>query len=326
MSRVFSAGVFDVLNLGHLNILTQAKMLGDKLIIGIQSDESVKKSKGSYPILNIDERISQITAFPFVTDIVVYDNVDQRELWDEIRPDIIVQGDDYIHSGDRLEALKYIKDHNIRLVLLPRTKGISSTEIKKRILYTDRKDISHLHQLKLIPIDELSIYEQFQEEKVNKLYEKIKLEKQFDFPISVGLHEDLNIVVDGVNRLEVLKRLGCKFALCLAIPYNDIHLTNNIHYIKENKITRMSEFFDASGEELVFEKRSHNDIISLIRNRNTIPNGETWHQLPFNIINFSVPLTDLINGFDIDKKINDMLNLNNIRYFPTGVYKCNEWE
>lgn len=300
-------------------------MLGDELIVAIQSDESVKKSKGRYPVLTIEERVNQINAFPFVTDIVVYEDVDQRDLWAQIKPNIIVQGDDYIHSGDRIDALKFIKENNIRLVLFPRTTGISSTEIKKRILYSDRKDISHLHQLKLIPLDDISIYEDYQEEKVNKLVDKIKKENKFNFPLSIGSHEELNIVVDGVNRLEALKRLNCNFALCLVIPYKDINLTNNIHYIKNESITRLSEFFDDSGKEVVFDKRSHDDIINLIKNNQTIPNGETWHQLPFNIINFNVTLDDLVVGFDIKKRIDSMLKNNNIRYFSTGVYNCNEW-
>lgn len=325
MTKVFSSGVFDVLNVGHLNILTQASTLGDQLIVGIQSDDSVKESKGKYPVLNIKERISQIQALPFVTDIIVYENTDQRQLWSEIKPDVIVQGDDYIHSSDRTAALKYIKEKGIRLVLLPRTPGISSTEIKKRILYSDRKDVVHLQQLKLLPLDTLNIYEEFQEDKVNKLYLKIKKENKFSFPISVGKIDELNIVVDGVNRLEALKRLKCNFALCLVIPYNDINLTNNIHYKNKNRITRLSEFFDKTGEEIIFDKRSHLDIVSLIRNNQTIPNGETWHQLPYNIINFNVTLNDLKSGFDINQRIDDMLQDNNIRYFSTGVYNCNEW-
>ena len=144
-----TSGVFDTLHLGHINILTRAKQQGDYLIVGIQDDESVKKSKGNYPTLNFEEREKQVKALPFVDEIVKYSDVDQRALWSEIKPDIVVQGDDYVHSGDRRNALLYLKENNIRLMLFPRTDGISNTEIKQRIINDDRKDVEHIHNLKI---------------------------------------------------------------------------------------------------------------------------------------------------------------------------------
>ena len=144
MIKVMTSGVFDTLHLGHINILTRAKQQGEYLIVGIQDDESVKKSKGRYPTLNFDEREKQVKALPFVDEIVKYSDVDQRGLWSQIKPDIVVQGDDYVHSGDRTKALLYLKEQNIRLMLFPRTEGISSTEIKQRIIHDDRKDIEQI--------------------------------------------------------------------------------------------------------------------------------------------------------------------------------------
>lgn len=325
-NKVMSSGVFDVLNLGHINILTEAKKLGDYLVVAIQDDESVKKSKGRYPILNIKERIAQIEALPFVDSIVVYDNVDQRNLWDEIKPNIIVQGDDYIHSGDRSDALKYLKEKKIRLVLLPRTDGISSTEIKKRILDANRKDLSHLTKLKLVNVDNLKLYEEYEESKVLRLVKKIKNEGIFHFPITVGELRNMLIVTDGVNRLEAIKRLGCKYITALVLPYNDIDLTNNIHYVKNKIVTRLSEFSNPDGTKIEFEKRTHEDIYELITKGQTIPNGETWHRPPFHIINFVVTIDDLKQGLDIGKKINEMISNNNIRYYSHSIYTCNEWE
>ena len=107
MIKVMTSGVFDTLHLGHINILTRAKQQGDYLIVGIQDDESAKKSKGKYPTLNFDEREKQVKALPFVDEIVKYSDVDQRDLWSKIKPDIVVQGDDYVHSGDRTNAVSY---------------------------------------------------------------------------------------------------------------------------------------------------------------------------------------------------------------------------
>ena len=94
---------------------------------------SVKKSKGSFPILNTEERVQQIKALGFIDEVIVYKKVDQRDMWEKIKPNIIVQGDDYLHSGDRTKSIEYIIDKKIRLILLPRTENISSSIIKERV-------------------------------------------------------------------------------------------------------------------------------------------------------------------------------------------------
>jgi len=323
--KIFSSGVFDILNLGHIKILTHAKSLGDYLIVAIQSDEYVKKYKGKAPILNINERVDQIKALPFVDDIVIYGDRDQRDIWDNFKPDIIVQGDDYIHSDDRTLALKYIKDNGIRLCLLPRTEDISSTEIKKRILESKRKDLTQLKNLKLLTISDLSIYEEYDELKVLKLVNKIKHDEVFYSPINVGKIKNKLIVTDGVNRVEALKRLGCVYISALVLPYEEIELTNNVHYIQNGVTYRLSEFANTEGKKIVFKKRSHTDIYNHVVSKEMIPNGETWHKPPYNIVNFKLKLKELKTGVDIEDKINKMIEANNVRYYQSGVYSCDEW-
>lgn len=325
MIKVMSSGVFDVLNLGHINVLSQAKKIGDHLIVAIQDDDSVKKYKGQLPILNINERTAQIQALPFVDEIVTYNDIDQRDLWSQIQPDVIVQGDDYIHSADRSNALKYLQEKNIRLVLLPRTQGISSTEIKKRIIHSNRKDKDHLYYLELMDVNKLDIYEKHDSKKVEILAKKIKKDNVFNTPIAVGRTGNYNIVVDGNNRLQALKKLGYKYIPCVCFNYQEIDLTNNIHYKNNNTITRLSEFSPPEGDIISFEKRSHADIISLIQNKKIIPNGETWHRLPFYVINFPVALEMLMEYFDIKQYLDELIKSNKVRYYPNVVYSCNEW-
>ncbi len=325
LTKVFSSGVFDVLNLGHINILSRAKSLGDYLVVAIQSDEYVKKYKKNYPILNINERVNQIKALPFVDEITIYGDSDQREIWNKFKPNIIVQGDDYIHSGDRTLALEYIKDNGIRLCLFPRTAGISSTEIKKRISDSKRKDLTQLTNLKILSVCDLSLYEKYEEVKVAKLVEKIQREEVFHFPINVGLMNNKLIVTDGVNRVEALRRLGCKYISALVLPYEEIELTNNVHYIHNGVTYRLSEFGNTKGKEIVFKKRSHIDIYNLVKSNKMIPNGETWHKPPYNIVNFKLKLKELKTGVDIEDKINKMIEANNVRYYQSGVYSCDEW-
>ncbi len=325
MIKVMTSGVFDTLHLGHINILTRAKQQGDYLIVGIQDDESAKKSKGKYPTLNFEEREKQVKALPFVDEIVKYSDVDQRELWSKIKPNIVVQGDDYVHSGDRTNALLYLKEQNIRLMLFPRTEGISSTEIKQRIIYDDRKDVEHINNLKILPIEKLKIYEDYDDKKVKILKEKIEKEKIFFNPITVGVHEDLQIVVDGNNRLQAMKELGFEYIPCLCIPYKDIWLTNNVHFKKNNQITRLSEFSIPDGERIEFKKYTHADIINAVKNNTKIPNGETWHKPPYYIVNLPIPTKDINKNFDLQGFIKKLVDKNNIRFYPNSVYSCNEW-
>lgn len=320
-----TSGVFDTLHLGHINILTRAKQQGDYLIVGIQDDESAKKSKGKYPTLNFEEREKQVKALPFVDEIVKYSDVDQRELWSKIKPNIVVQGDDYVHSGDRTNALLYLKEQNIRLMLFPRTEGISSTEIKQRIIYDDRKDVEHINNLKILPIEKLKIYEDYDDKKVKILKEKIEKEKIFFNPITVGVHEDLQIVVDGNNRLQAMKELEFEYIPCLCIPYKDIWLTNNVHFKKNNQITRLSEFSIPDGERIEFKKYTHADIINAVKNNTKIPNGETWHKPPYYIVNLPIPTKDINKNFDLQGFIKKLVDKNNIRFYPNSVYSCNEW-
>tara|TARA_B100000927_G_scaffold227423_1_gene187164 strand:+ start:281 stop:1270 length:990 start_codon:yes stop_codon:yes gene_type:complete len=326
MIKVMTSGVFDTLHLGHINILTRAKQQGDYLIVGIQDDESAKKSKGKYPTLNFEEREKQVKALPFVDEIVKYSDVDQRQLWSKIKPNIVVQGDDYVHSGDRTNALLYLKEQNIRLMLFPRTEGISSTEIKQRIIHDDRKDVEHINNLKMLSIQELKIYEDFDDKKVQILKEKIEKEKIFFNPITIGVHEDLQIVVDGNNRLQAMKELGYKFIPCLCIPYKDILLTNNVHFVKNNQITRLSEFTIPDGERIEFKKYTHADIIDAVKSNTKIPNGETWHKPPYYIVNLPISTKDINENFDLQEFIKNLVIKNNIRFYPNSVYSCNEWD
>lgn len=140
MITVYTTGVFDLLHRGHINILTKARELGDRLVVGVQADESATFWKGKRPVLSTQERVEQLTSLPFVDEVLVYEDVDQIPNYEKVKPDVVVQGDDWIQSGDRTRLIQYLKEHHIRLVLFPYTQGISSTEIKRRIVGGEQQE------------------------------------------------------------------------------------------------------------------------------------------------------------------------------------------
>lgn len=322
MPKVYTTGVFDILHRGHINILTQASALGD-LYVGIMTDKGVEEAKGKRPILTLEERSEQLKSLPFVKGVVPYTGTRQIEKYEALRPDILVQGDDWINTADRTEELAYIKKHGVRLILLPRTEGISTTEIRKRIAYSARNDESFLlTHLRLVPIKDILLYEQFEEEKVARLVEKIRAEGVFFNPVS--LVKEM-VLIDGNNRLEALKRLGANFVPAVVYDYADIDLLANVHFKVGNRITRLSEFAREQGKRIEFKRRSPIDILNAAKEGKMIPNGETFHRVPQSVIRLPVPLESLKAGFIMREYVQRLIKENKIRFYQSSVYVCNEW-
>lgn len=96
---VFTNGCFDILHIGHLQLLEKAKSFGDILIVGLNSDQSVKKLKGSMrPILPQRDRARLIAALEMVDYVVIFNEDTPYELLSQIKPDILVKGSDYIFN------------------------------------------------------------------------------------------------------------------------------------------------------------------------------------------------------------------------------------
>jgi cytidyltransferase-like protein len=322
--RVYTTGVFDILHRGHLNILTQAAALGE-LTVGIMTDQGVEDTKGTRPILSIEEREAQIRSLPFVQEVIQYTDVDQRANYATLKPDIVVQGDDWLFSADRSAALNYLRDNGIRLVLLPRTQGISTTEIRRRVARSGRRDEQFLRErLRMVPIGDIRIYEAHDEVKVGRLVSKIEAEQVFFNPISIVSER---IVIDGANRFEALKRLGARHAPCVVYDYSDVDLLGNVFFIHNGVKTRLSEFAREQGERIEFPRRTPDDIRAAVSRGELIPNGETFHRVPQSVIRLPLPLSALRSEepFDISGFIEQRIREGQIRFYQSSVYVCDEW-
>lgn len=125
---VFTNGCFDILHLGHIDYLAKAANLGDKLIIGLNSDESTSGIKGpSRPITNETSRSLILASLSFVDAVVLFDEETPLELIKIVNPDTLVKGADYsidqivgsdfvIRNGGKVQTLHYLPGYSTTLI------------------------------------------------------------------------------------------------------------------------------------------------------------------------------------------------------------------
>jgi rfaE bifunctional protein nucleotidyltransferase chain/domain len=129
---VFTNGCFDLLHNGHLCYLMDAAALGDKLIIGLNSDASVKRLKGeNRPIKNENERALQLASLAFVDGVILFEEDTPLELIKSIMPNLLVKGGDY--SVGAIVGAEEVTKNGGEVKLIPFIKGYSSTNLIDQI-------------------------------------------------------------------------------------------------------------------------------------------------------------------------------------------------
>lgn len=136
---VFTNGCFDLLHAGHIYVLTQAKALGDVLVVGINSDASVQRLKGpKRPILPEYERALVLAALAAVDYVTIFDEDTPQDLIMALQPNILVKGGDW--SVDTVVGKAEVESWGGQVVLIPYQEGRSTTNIVERILAVYRED------------------------------------------------------------------------------------------------------------------------------------------------------------------------------------------
>lgn len=120
---VFTNGCFDVLHRGHVEYLEKSRALGDKLIVGLNSDASVRAIKPGRPINSQDDRMAVLLALRWVDEVVIFDELTPLQLINRIKPDIITKGGDY--KPEQVVGFTLVK----QTVIIPFLDGYSSTRI-----------------------------------------------------------------------------------------------------------------------------------------------------------------------------------------------------
>jgi rfaE bifunctional protein nucleotidyltransferase chain/domain len=133
---VFTNGCFDVLHRGHADYLVRASELGDLLVIGLNTDESVKRLKGpSRPYLDEETRAYILASMSFTSAIILFEEDTPRELIQRVKPDVLVKGSDY--KPDEIVGHDLVTSWGGKVLTIDLTPGFSSTQVIGKL--TDKR-------------------------------------------------------------------------------------------------------------------------------------------------------------------------------------------
>lgn len=129
---MFTNGCFDIVHLGHIDYLEKARALGDRLVLGLNTDASVSRIKGPLrPVVNEYARSRLMAAMAFIDLVVLFDEPTPKELIEAIRPDILVKGDDYTVAT--IVGADFVLANGGSVETIPLVKGYSTTSLIERI-------------------------------------------------------------------------------------------------------------------------------------------------------------------------------------------------
>lgn len=129
----YTAGVYDMFHIGHLNLLRNAKSLCDKLIVGVSTDELVEEYKNKKTIIPFKDRIEIIRAIKYVDLAIPQDELDKYKMWEKLKFDILFVGDDWYNNKNWNKLNEKFEKVGVKVVYFPYTKEISSSKLRKII-------------------------------------------------------------------------------------------------------------------------------------------------------------------------------------------------
>ena len=130
---VFTNGVFDLLHRGHVEYLEESRALGDRLVVGVNSDASVRRIKGpDRPLVPAAERAELLAALECVDMALVFDEDTPERLIREVKPDVLVKGGDW--TPDRIVGREFVESRGGRVLNVPLREVLSTTALIERIV------------------------------------------------------------------------------------------------------------------------------------------------------------------------------------------------
>ncbi len=139
MRVVATNGCFDILHAGHVQYLNEARSLGDKLIVGLNSDKSIRQLKGDDRPYNTEQnRAEVLLALESVDQVIIFDSIDCRSFLEKVRPDVYVKGGDYTWSTlpecEKETILSYCKE----IKILKKYDSLTTSQIIEKLQLVDK--------------------------------------------------------------------------------------------------------------------------------------------------------------------------------------------
>lgn len=130
MTTVYTCGTFDMFHVGHLNMLKAAKGLGEKLVVGVSTDEVVESYKPGSLVVPYEQRFQIVSSIKYVDVCVAQTDRDKYKAWERLQYDVLVVGDDWFGKPDFNEYQEKLSRRGVKVVYLPYTPGVSSSMIR----------------------------------------------------------------------------------------------------------------------------------------------------------------------------------------------------
>lgn len=136
---VYTVGTFDLLHIGHLDLLEYCATLGDRFVVGVASDTVVALYKQNVPIIPLIARMRMLKALKCVDDVVSYSKLEYIAQCKEVDADIFVIGEDWGDKPHNIAVEKYLKSKGKKIIQVSYNHQISSTKIKQNVIFQTHK-------------------------------------------------------------------------------------------------------------------------------------------------------------------------------------------
>lgn len=133
-NKGFVSGMFDPLHAGHIEILKQAKSMCEYLIVAVGTDDFIRNRKKHEPLLPFSDRVKIIESIKYVDCVVPIENLDKVFMYKKYKFDVMFVGSDHKNESVYLQTINELKLYGVDTIFIERIEGVSSTNIKKRML------------------------------------------------------------------------------------------------------------------------------------------------------------------------------------------------
>ena len=134
----YTAGVYDLFHIGHLNLLKNAKGMCDKLVVGVTTDDLVTY-KGKHALIPFEDRAEIVRSIKYVDAVVPQSDMDKLTMCKKLGASVLFVGDDWYETEKWKDYERELNEYGIKIIYFPYTKGVSSTIIRETLIEAREK-------------------------------------------------------------------------------------------------------------------------------------------------------------------------------------------